>query len=260
MFCLKNMERISTLHIVKTTGFILPAVLLIAAIGRYAFQPDGLKTAEPAFISYTVDPGKQTLGFFWKDKNGDNFEDFQRLKQALAQENKELVFAMNGGMFKQDLSPQGLYIEEGKILSETDTVQNAYGNFYLQPNGVFYLTNDNQPAIVQTTGFVFSENIRYATQSGPLLVIDGEIHPKFVKGSKNVHIRNGVGILPDGQLLFAMSKEKINFYDFASFFRQKGCKNALYLDGFVSKTYLPAQNWEQLDGPLGVMIGETRRK
>ena len=86
------------------------------------------------------------------------------------------------------------------------------------------------------------------------------MHPRFNKGSANVHIRNGVGILPDGNILFAMSKEKVNFYDFASYFRQKGCKNALYLDGFVSRTYLPSKGWRQFEGNFGVIIGETKLK
>ena len=93
-----------------------------------------------------------------------------------------------------------------------------------------------------------------------MLLIDGAIHPKFTEGSSNVHIRNGVGILPNGNLLFAMSTKTTNFYDFACFFQDKGCKNALYLDGFVSRTYLPSQHWEQLDGNFGVIIAETKRK
>ena len=100
-------------------------------------------------------------------------------------------------------------------------------------------------------------DIMYATQSGPMLVINNNIHPVFVKGSKNLHVRNGVGVLPDGKLLFAMSKDVITLYDFAEFFKSHGCKNALYLDGFVSRTYLPKEKWEQLDGNFGVIIGET---
>jgi uncharacterized protein YigE (DUF2233 family) len=87
------------------------------------------------------------------------------------------------------------------------------------------------------------------------LVIDGEIHKAFNKGSTNLNIRNGVGILPNNKILFAMSKKEINFYDFAEFFKSKGCKNALYLDGFVSRTYCPNQNWMQTDGDFGVIIG-----
>jgi uncharacterized protein YigE (DUF2233 family) len=54
-----------------------------------------------------------------------------------------------------------------------------------------------------------------------------------------------------------MSKEEINFYDFAAYFQHMGCKNALYLDGLVSRTYLPDQKWVQTDGNFGVIIGVT---
>jgi uncharacterized protein YigE (DUF2233 family) len=89
-----------------------------------------------------------------------------------------------------------------------------------------------------------------------MLLIDGEYHPALKKGSTNMHIRNGVGILPNGNVLFAISKQKVNFYDFATLFKQMGCKNALYLDGFVSKCYLPANGANDLGGAFGVIIGE----
>ena len=92
-----------------------------------------------------------------------------------------------------------------------------------------------------------------------MLVVDGKKHSKFMEGSKNLNIRNGVGILPNGNVLFAISKEKINFYDFAAFFQNKGCKNALYLDGFVSRAYIPSKNWIQLDGRFGVLIGVIKK-
>jgi uncharacterized protein YigE (DUF2233 family) len=102
--------------------------------------------------------------------------------------------------------------------------------------------------------------VKYATQSGPMLLTNGKIHPEFREGSTNLNIRNGVGILPNNKLVFAMSKKEINFYDFAKYFQDLGCKNALFLDGFVSRTYLPEKNWIQTDGNLGVMIGVTERK
>lgn len=162
---------------------------------------------------------------------------------------------MNGGMYLKDGNPQGLYIEKGNEKTPIDSTPKGYGNFYMQPNGVFYITENNIATISNTSNFKHITNINYATQSGPMLVVDGKLHPKFKNGSTNLHIRNGVGVLPNGQLLFAMSKERINFYDFASYFKQHGCKNALYLDGFVSKTYLPSKNWTQLDGNFGVIIG-----
>ena len=167
---------------------------------------------------------------------------------------------MNGGMHKKDQSPQGLYIENGSTITPLDTKEIGYGNFYLQPNGVFYITEENNSTICTAKAFKGTKNIKYATQSGPMLVIDGKLHKKLTKGSKDLHIRNGVGVLPNGNLLFAMSKEKINFYDFATFFQEKDCKNALYLDGFVSKTYLPEKNYEQVDGDFGVIIGAIKNK
>jgi uncharacterized protein YigE (DUF2233 family) len=91
-----------------------------------------------------------------------------------------------------------------------------------------------------------------------MLLIDGEIHSAFKKGSKNLNSRNGVGILPDNRVVFAMSKQEVNFYDFAEFFRKLNCKNALYLDGFVSRTYLPEADWRQLDGNFGMIIGVVK--
>ncbi|WP_245585060.1 phosphodiester glycosidase family protein [Psychroserpens burtonensis] len=141
---------------------------------------------------------------------------------------------------------------------QIDTTKEAYGNFYLQPNGIFYITNDHQGIVVKTTDFNNSPSISYATQSGPMLVINGNLHPVFVKNSKNLHIRNGIGILPNGTLLFAMSKNPITLYDFATFFKNRSCKNTLYLDGFASRTYLPKKKWKQEDGDFGIIIAETK--
>ncbi|MEO1052757.1 MAG: phosphodiester glycosidase family protein [Bacteroidota bacterium] len=213
---------------------------------------------EDIIIGYTVDPKDQKLSFHWKDPSGKHYGNFERLKTELAKQDKELNFAMNGGMYKSDQSPQGLYIENGKTLSALDTASKGYGNFYLQPNGVFYLTEKHQPIVCTTRRFQSGSHIAYATQSGPMLLIDGKVHPKFRKGSSNVHIRNGVGILPDGRIHFAISTEKVNFYDFAVYFQTLGCENALYLDGFVSRAFIPSEGWAQMDGGFGVIIAETK--
>lgn len=164
---------------------------------------------------------------------------------------------MNGGMFNKDFSPQGLYIENKEMLADLDTL-NGSGNFYLKPNGVFYVTTDELAFVCKTSDFVNKEEIKYATQSGPMLVIDGQIHAAFKAGSPNLYIRNGVGILPDNTIVFAISKTEISLYDFAKYFQDLGCKNALYLDGFISRVYWPEKNWTQTDGNLGVMIGVTK--
>ncbi len=215
------------------------------------------RTDDNLFITYEVDIKKSDLKLYWKDDDNETFKSIQNLKTWLEAQKRTLVFAMNAGMYMQDNSPLGLYIENKKELSHLNTAS-AHGNFYLKPNGVFYITTDNLPVICQTTDFVNKGKIKYATQSGPMLVIDGAIHSAFKEGSANVNIRNGVGLLPNNNVIFVMSKSEINFYDFASYFKKLGCKNALYLDGFVSRTYLPEKNWIQTDGNFGVIIGVTK--
>ncbi len=215
-------------------------------------------TDDARFVTYVADPASESIRLYWKDAGGKRFANAGRLRTYLAKRNQKFEFAMNGGMYTAAHAPQGLYIEEGKERVTLDTAKGGNGNFYLKPNGVFYLTR-NGAGVVTTQDFKRA-NVRFATQSGPMLVVDGAIHPAFSKGSQNLNIRNGVGILPDGRVLFAMSKEPINFYDFASFFQRMGCRNALYLDGFVSRTYYPDGNWVQEDGDFGVIIGVTHRK
>ena len=234
---------------------IYTAFLALATVSILAFTQKE-KTSDERFISYTVDTKKQDLKLYWKDDKQRSFKSIQNLKTWLEKNNKNLLFAMNAGMYKEDNSPLGLFIEDKKIIAPLNT-KNGNGNFYLKPNGVFYITTDNTPVNCNTKDFINNGKIKYATQSGPMLVIDGEIHPEFKEGSKNINIRNGVGILPDNRIVFAMSKSEINFYDFANYFKNMGCKNALYLDGFVSRTYLPEQNWIQTDGNFGVIIGVT---
>lgn len=236
----------------------LVGLLLLLTLGMIAFTTPQ-NVIDEKILAYTVDPKTQDLQLYWKNNNGEQLKSIQNLKHYVESKNVTLNFATNGGMFKRDFSPQGLFIQNKKILSAIDTAVGK-GNFYLKPNGIFYLTTDNIPFVCKTTDFTCNENIKYATQSGPMLIIDGKIHSAFKEGSTNVNIRNGVGILPDNKIVFAMSKTEINFYDFAKYFKSLGCKNALYLDGFVSRTYLPEKKWTQTDGNFGVMIGVTEKK
>ncbi|MBB3056291.1 phosphodiester glycosidase family protein [Mucilaginibacter gotjawali] len=207
-------------------------------------------------MSYIADARRGEIKLYWKNDQNEIFRNIQNLKTWLNKHKRTLVFATNGGMYKPDNSPQGLFIEDQKVLSSLDTTSSS-GNFYLKPNGVFYITKDDIPVICTTATFTNNKKIKYATQSGPMLVIDGEIHPAFKENSTNLNIRNGVGILPGNRIVFAMSKSGINFYDFAKYFKSIGCKNALYLDGFVSKTYLPEKKWTQTGGNFGVIIAVT---
>lgn len=230
-------------------------IVTVIAIALLAFKTQE-SINDSRFISHTVDLKTQQLKLYWQNKDSISFRNHFHLKKELESNNQNLIFAMNGGMYLSDGSPQGLFIENGITKAPLDTITKGYGNFYLQPNGVFYITNEKEGVVCQTSEFKPNTNIGYATQSGPMLVINNRIHSVFEKNSRHYNIRNGVGVLPNGELLFAMSKDTITLYDFADFFKSNGCKNALYLDGAISKTYLPEKNWEQLDGSFGVIIAE----
>jgi uncharacterized protein YigE (DUF2233 family) len=209
------------------------------------------------FVTYVLNPKEKNLKFYLKNNNNQNFGSIQNLKNELQKQNQELVFATNGGMYNNYYQPIGLFVENEDLKTNIDR-GSPNGNFYLKPNGVFYINTSNEAIISKTEDFVYSNAIKYATQSGPMLVIDSKIHSAIKQGSVSVNIRNGVGILPNNDVIFVMSKTKINFYDFANYFKKLGCKNALFLDGFVSRTYLPEKNWQQTDGNFGVIIAVTK--
>jgi uncharacterized protein YigE (DUF2233 family) len=169
---------------------------------------------------------------------------------------KKLRFAMNGGMYQEDQKPLGLFIQNGKPVTPLNT-RDAQGNFYLKPNGVFGITTDGTAFLVTTENFKDSGRTRFATQSGPMLLVEGRINEQFAVGSDNLNIRNGVCVLDDGRVVFAISKRAVNFHDFAVHFQNAGCRNALYLDGFVSRMYAPNKDLNDLDGDFGVIIGVT---
>lgn len=230
--------------------------LLLIVFAQTSFSDEPTINVDTSTVTgYVVDPGKSHLRLYWKEDKGNVLKSINNLKSFVEAKDSHLLFAMNGGMYKPDNTPQGLYIENGKMLSPLDTNSGA-GNFYLQPNGVFYITSGQQAVICKTKSFL-NKQVLYATQSGPMLVYDNSINPAFRPGSANLNIRNGVGILPDGKVIFAISKGKINFYDFAMYFKSLGCHNALYLDGFVSRLYLPQKGWQQTDGDFGVMMAVT---
>ncbi|MDR2223209.1 MAG: phosphodiester glycosidase family protein [Flavobacteriaceae bacterium] len=218
------------------------------------------KQEDKDYVIYEVNPKEQPIMMYWKDGKGSVIRSLGNLKEVLANRNEKLVFAMNGGMFEPNNAPKGLYIEKDKQLQAIDTLVGGAGNFYLQPNGVFYLTKENQAQVVSTTLFQANTTIKYATQSGPMLLVDGQVNKVFTPGSTNLNIRNGVGVKPTGEVVFALSKKKVNFYDFALFFQKMGCTNALYLDGFVSRAYLPSKNWKQTDGDFGVLIAVSEKR
>lgn len=203
------------------------------------------------YSTYIVDLRASKLTFYHKTPDGKPIGTFKYLYEYLDQQSKKLVFATNGGIYTKTLEPLGLYIENGKEIVSINRKKGT-DNFYLEPNGIFLIKNDE--AYIETTPDFNekSDKLNFATQSGPMLVIDGNIHPRFVAGSANKTIRSGVGIINEDKVVFAISDQAVNFYDFATLFKEKfNCQNALYLDGAISKMYLPELNRKELDNTIG---------
>jgi uncharacterized protein YigE (DUF2233 family) len=208
--------------------------------------------------NYIVNPKLNRINFYHVDGKGKIIKSILDVKNEVEKMNKELIFAMNGGMYMNCNIPMGLLICENKIYKPINRlIPKVEANFYLQPNGVFYITKDNIANVCSTKDYKYT-NVKNATQSGPMLLIEGKINPIFKINSKNLNIRNGVGILPNNNIVFAISENEINFYDFANYFKKLGCKNALFLDGYVSRAYIPSKKIFQTDGDFGVIIGVTK--
>ncbi|MDZ7879616.1 MAG: phosphodiester glycosidase family protein [Saprospiraceae bacterium] len=208
-----------------------------------------------SFDIYTVPMSQNSLKLFCTDAQKVPFRDVKTLRGYVENAHQKLVFAMNAGMYTLENLPKGLYIEQKQTLVPLDTADKGFGNFYLQPNGVFAFDDTSAVILATNTFKQQSKNYNYATQSGPLLVTNGVANPVFTPDSKSLYIRNGVGITRSGKIIFAISNQPVNFYVFADLFKtQLHCPNALFLDGAISKMYAPDINRFDTDGNLGPFV------
>ena len=204
-----------------------------------------------------VDLNAERLQLFLYDGAGKPFNSFGRLSQSLAARGENLTFAMNAGMYREDYSPVGLLVTEGRQVHRLN-LASGFGNFYLKPNGVFLLSASGARILESSQYRSLPEPATLATQSGPLLVHSGQINGSISPQGTSKLIRNGVGVVSPSQIVFAISEEAINFYDFALLFRDElKCQDALYLDGNVSSLYSPALKRDDSHVLLGPIIGVT---
>lgn len=231
---------------------------LLAVLGAPALA---LSCEEVSFegLSYAVcevRPREERLRLFLYDASGEPFGSFSAVESA----HGPLAFAMNAGMYHRDRRPVGLYREEGEELAPLVTAAGP-GNFGLLPNGLLCLSDEGAFVLEALAYAEEGRECPSATQSGPMLVIDGELHPRFLPDSDSRYIRNGVGASEDGaRAVFAMSSRPVTFHEFARFFRDGlGLPDALYFDGSISRLHAPSlgrNDWGVWMGPIVGLLEE----
>lgn len=251
----------------RLTALLIPGLLMVAGCGSedQTGAPDTIAAPKVCHASehlgdaYTVctfRAPEHDIRLFHSDANGVPFLQFNTLERELDEQGKTLIFAMNGGMYHDDRRPVGFYRDQYGDQAVVNT-NDGPGNFHLKPNGVFWLA-DGQAGVTESQAFLDQQiDPVYATQSGPMLVKDGEVHPGLNPDGTSHRRRNGVGVSEDGRtVVFVISDAAVTFYEFATLFRdQIGVPNALFLDGQVSRMYAPEINRNEIGADLGPIVG-----
>ena len=234
---------------------MLVTVTTVAAPQSYGVVVRQLEFQGNRFTVVSADLRLVQLKMFWKDPSGQPFSSLENLDKHLSKNKIRLLAATNAGIFDTSQAPLGLHIERGKVLHALKTRRVGYGNFYLQPNGVFFLDKFGTHLLETLEYAQVSPAAIEATQSGPMLVRNGKIHAAFQKNSLNRLPRNTIGVENQHKVHLVISDDWVNFYDTALFMRDVlKCPNALYLDGSISAMRIPKSR-EDYDGAFGGMIG-----
>ena len=229
------------------------AISLIWAAGAAQAACETIQFEDTPFTVCEADPAKDEVRLFLNQSDGTLLGSFDNVEGTL--KNQSLTFAMNAGMYHPDRRPVGLYIEDGVELVPIVTREGP-GNFGLLPNGVFCVSPKKAQVIESRAFAADPPACTFATQSGPMLVIEGKLHPRFLPKSTSKNIRNGVGVRKDGTMVTAISDRRVTFHHFARFFRDVlETPNALFLDGSISRLYAPELGRHDIGLPMGPILG-----
>lgn len=226
---------------------------------RRAPPPPSCETSSFDGASFThcrAFPGRHTIRLVVGPKDGAPYRSLSQLAISHANASVPVAFAMNAGMFDDQGEPIGYYVEDGRRRHKLNT-NPGWGNFHLLPNGVFFGDAKGHWRVLSTRAFAATVEHRpdFGTQSGPMLVIDGKLHPDIQDDGPSLKLRNGVGVDARGIAHFVISDEPVSFGKLARYFRDAlHCRNALFLDGSVSSLWDPEHG--RVDGgpPLGPLI------
>ena len=256
---------------------IARCALLVALAALPACQPRmvGAEAPEPAQVSAcnpvlfedsplthcTANPDIHAIRTVLADEGDAPYRSLSEYARSRPRSAPAVAFAMNAGMYEAEGGPVGYYVEAGERLQQLNRSPGP-GNFHLLPNGVFFGDTHGDWHVLATKTFAseITERPDFGTQSGPMLVMDGELHPALDHDGTSRKIRNAVGVDRQGRAHFVISEAPLSFGKLARFFRDVlKTPNALFLDGSVSQLWDPAR--DRLDGgpPLGPLIVVEKR-
>lgn len=257
----------------KNLMFLVLMVFSLTVLSQKTIQPkDSYESAhilplvvgqdllldKDTFLTYISNSKKEIINLYWKNKEGIQYKYFYDLNIDLNRSMIAPYFMCNGGMFMEDYSSLGLLIYEGKVIKPINKKSHSTGNFYKKPNGVFFINKSGTVGLSLSDKFVQTPQVRHAIQSGPMMIYDGEILPSC-KNTTAECKRNGVGILPDGRVLFVLAMREVSMYSFAKFFKDSGCIAALFLDGGISDAYCPSKGKTLGATAFGTILVVSRR-
>lgn len=244
--CVLRDNRMMKAHAFLSVSLIV-ALCVAAQRPVAAVESRSAKIDDAAFHVVEIDLAQETLELHWRDPDDHPFASIDGLRHWASAQGRSVVFATNAGIYDRQFRPLGLYVEDGKVLRSLNTAQGAArsGNFSMQPNGVFFVDQSGRAGVVTTQHWRDRRiEARIATQSGPMLVVDGEINPNFDAQSDSLKWRSGVCAKTPQQVVFAVSEAPVTFHAFARLFRDElGCRDALYLDGTLSQIYTEGEGF-----------------
>ena len=231
----------------------LLALLALTSVSACTRNAHALDSQEMTFGGQNyrvvkIDLQRETLSLHWRNPDsGQAFGSIESLRAWGDAHARTLLFAANAGIYDKQFAPLGLHVENGKTLVPLNLAHGnpAAGNFSLLPNGVFAIYADGGAAVRTSATFkADGKSALWATQSGPMLVIDGQLNKQFLDDSGSVKWRSGVCAKTPTEVIFAVSEAPVNFHTFARLFRDHlGCRDALYLDGSISRLFVDGKDY-----------------